>query len=298
MNSTFYKSVLSGGIRVSVSKKKKIFIIILTVIMCIVWGIWSNVTIGITHYTITNNKIPSSFNHYKIVVLSDLHNAQFGKNNYQIISSVERECPDMIAITGDLVDSNQTDFHVAIELVEKLTTIAPCFYVTGNHEARLDKQFLQLEHKLLENDVAILHDTAINLKKNNDIIHIAGLDDPDFTDRDSFIHQSILETKLDQMNLSQDYCILLSHRPERFQAYVNKDIDLVLSGHAHGGQFRLPFIGGIIAPNQGFFPKYDSGIFSQKNTTMIVSRGIGNSIIPIRINNRPEIVSIELHCHE
>lgn len=96
------------------------------------------------------------------------------------------------------------------------------------------------------------------------------------------------------MNLTDAYCILLSHRPEAFEVYAGENIDLVLSGHAHGGQFRLPFIGGMVAPNQGLFPKYDAGVYTQGNTTMVVSRGIGNSIIPIRFNNRPEIVSVEL----
>ena len=103
-----------------------------------------------------------------------------------------------------------------------------------------------------------------------------------------------MENTLADMSLTDDYCVLLSHRPETFGAYVNKNIDLVLSGHAHGGQFRLPFIGGIIAPNQGFFPKYDAGTYTENNTTMIVSRGLGNSVIPVRFNNRPEIVSVEL----
>ncbi len=98
------------------------------------------------------------------------------------------------------------------------------------------------------------------------------------------------------MNLTDNYCVLLSHRPEAFEDYVSENIDLVLSGHAHGGQFRLPIIGGIVAPNQGLFPKYDAGIYSENYTTMVVSRGIGNSIIPIRFNNRPEIISVELIC--
>ena len=104
-----------------------------------------------------------------------------------------------------------------------------------------------------------------------------------------------METKLSQVNISNGFTILLSHRPECFNVYQNKNIDLVLSGHAHGGQFRLPFLGGVIAPNQGLFPKYDAGIYTENGTTMIVSRGIGNSIIPVRINNRPEIVIIELN---
>ena len=100
--------------------------------------------------------------------------------------------------------------------------------------------------------------------------------------------------RLSDMDLTNDYIVLLSYRPETFDAYVAKNIDLVLSGHAHGGQFRIPIIGGLIAPNQGFFPKYDAGMYCEKSTTMIVSRGIGNSIITLRLNNRPKIVCVEL----
>ena len=95
-------------------------------------------------------------------------------------------------------------------------------------------------------------------------------------------------------NESDGFTVLLSHRPELFDLYVNTGVDLVFSGHAHGGQFRLPFVGGLVAPNQGFFPKYDAGQFIKENTTMIVSRGVGNSIIPVRFNNRPEIIVAEL----
>jgi predicted MPP superfamily phosphohydrolase len=104
---------------------------------------------------------------------------------------------------------------------------------------------------------------------------------------------------LDNLMHEEDkYSILLSHRPELFHIYVDNNIDLVLSGHAHGGQFRIPFIGGIVAPNQGLFPKYDAGLFGEKETNMIVSRGIGNSIIPFRFNNPPEIIIIELQHEE
>ena len=261
-----------------------------------IWTVWGNITVGITRYTVASNRLPHSFNHYKIVVVSDLHNAEFGKNNSQLIGLVREENPDMIALTGDLVDSSKTDFETARKLVQNLVEIAPCYYVTGNHEAWLGKQYQELEKILLDESVVILHDSFIQLTKNHETIQLAGLDDPDFTDRDSSIHPSVLETKLNNMNLTNDYCVLLSHRPETFEAYVTQDIDLVLSGHAHGGQFRLPLIGGVIAPNQGVFPKYDAGIYSENHTAMIVSRGIGNSVIPIRLNNRPEIVSVELVC--
>ena len=94
--------------------------------------------------------------------------------------------------------------------------------------------------------------------------------------------------------MEKRYVVLLSHRPELFNSYVENNVDLVFSGHAHGGQFRIPFIGGIVAPNQGVFPKYDAGIFTEGNTNMVVSKGVGNSIIPFRVNNRPEVILIEL----
>ena len=123
-----------------------------------------------------------------------------------------------------------------------------------------------------------------------------GIGDPSFQedylfgDSESVARQAIER----QQNESDGYTILLSHRPELFDLYVDTGMDLVFSGHAHGGQFRLPFLGGLVAPNQGFFPRYDAGRFTNENTTMIVSRGVGNSIFPIRFNNRPEIVLVTL----
>lgn len=280
--------------------KKKLIPIILSaiLIMLVIWTVWCNVTVGVTRYTVASNRLPATFDHYKIAVISDLHNAEFGKNNSSLISLIEKEKPDMIAVTGDLIDSSKTDIEIAESFVKKLVEIAPCYYVTGNHEAWIGEQYQELEEKLLDIGVVILHDKTEQLAKNNEIIQLAGLDDPDFTDRDSSVQESMLNTRLANMNLTEDYCVLFSHRPETFDAYASENIDLVLSGHAHGGQFRLPFIGGVIAPNQGFFPKYDAGEYFEKNTTMIVSRGIGNSIIPIRFNNRPEIVIVELICNK
>lgn len=277
--------------------KKRIFVIIL-MILCIlsVWTIWGNVTVGVTRYHVTSNCLPHSFDGYKIAVVSDFHNAQFGNNNSTLVEKIKKKHPDIIVITGDLIDSNKTDIETAVQLVSELTEIAPCYYVTGNHEAWIKEQYMELEKGLIAEDVVILHDNVIKLTKGSESIQLAGLDDPDFTDRDTYIQESMLQTRISDMSLSKEYCILLSHRPETFEAYVSEEVDLVLSGHAHGGQFRLPFIGGIIAPNQGLFPDFDAGKYIENNTIMIVSRGIGNSIIPVRFNNRPEIVIVELLC--
>ena len=276
-------------------KKKHIFVIkLMLLFILVVWTIWGNVTVGITRYTVTSNRLPHSFDGYKIAVVSDLHNAQFGNNNSQLVVKIKKEHPDIIAITGDLVDSNRTDIEIAIQLVSRLTEIAPCYYVTGNHEAWINEQYKELEKGLIAENVVILHDNVIQLTKGSETIQIAGQDDPYFTNTDTYIQESMLQTRINNMSLSNEYCILLSHRPEMFEAYVSEEFDLVLSGHAHGGQFRVPFIGGIIAPDQGLFPEFDAGKYSKNNTIMIVSRGIGNSIIPVRFNNRPEIVIVEL----
>ena len=276
-------------------KKKHIFVIkLMLLFILVVWTIWGNITVGITRYTVTSNRLPHSFDGYKIAVVSDLHNAQFGNNNSQLVEKIKKEHPDIIAITGDLVDSNRTDIEIAIQLVSRLTEIAPCYYVTGNHEAWINEQYKELEKGLIAENVVILHDNVIQLTKGSETIQIAGQDDPYFTNTDTYIQESMLQTRINNMSLSNEYCILLSHRPEMFEAYVSEEFDLVLSGHAHGGQFRVPFIGGIIAPDQGLFPEFDAGKYSKNNTIMIVSRGIGNSIIPVRFNNRPEIVIVEL----
>ena len=279
-------------------RKKKYLAVIFVILLLalILWTMWENMTVGVTHYSITSNQLPDSFDGFTIAVVSDFHNAKFGSDNSQIIQKMEKEQPDIIAITGDLVDANRTDIETAVALIRKLMQVAPCYYVTGNHEAWIGTQFSELEEKLLAERVQILRDQAVPLEKEGQRIQLVGLDDPDFTGRGTAVQQSMMKAKLNEMNLPEEYCILLSHRPETFEVYVEEGVDLVLSGHAHGGQFRLPFIGGLVAPNQGFFPKYDAGIYTQNNTTMIVSRGIGNSIIPVRFNNRPEIVVVELKC--
>ena len=279
------------------NRKKMILLSITAIsIMLAIWIVWGNATVGISRCTVASDRLPASFNHYKIVVVSDLHNAEFGKNNSRLLNLIEKEKPNIIALTGDLVDSDKADIETAAKFINNLVKIAPCYYVTGNHEAWMGEQYQELEKILLDESVVILHDRAVQLTKDGETIQLAGIDDPEFTERDASVQKSVIEVKLKNLNLSDTYCVLLSHRPEAFEIYAAEDIDLVLSGHAHGGQFRLPFIGGVIAPDQGLFPKYDAGMYSENNTTMIVSRGIGNSIIPIRLNNRPEIVSVELIC--
>ena len=197
-------------------------------------------------------------------------------------------------VTGDLIDSRQTDLDIALEFAWQAGKIARVYYVSGNHEARVP-EYEDLKTGLVKAGVVILENQKVQITREGESITLMGIDDPSFQedylfgDSESVARQAIENLQ----NESDGYTVLLSHRPELFDLYVETGMDLVFSGHAHGGQFRLPFVGGLVAPNQGFFPKYDAGQFTGENTTMIVSRGVGNSIIPMRFNNRPEIIVVE-----
>ncbi|NLC67046.1 MAG: metallophosphoesterase [Clostridium sp.] len=270
--------------------KKYIFITFISIF--IFWLVWTNINITTTHIEIENKKIPSGFDDFKIAQVSDLHNYQWSE---KLIRKINMESPDIIAITGDLVDSSKTDFDVALQFIQDTNKIAPIYYVTGNHEAWLE-DYSVLKEQLEKLNVNMMDDRSLFIEKDSNKIQILGVQDPDFVERmnSGNIQGEIVRIKTSEI-LNKDYFnIVLSHRPEHFEEYVKVGADLVLTGHAHGGQVRIPFFGGLVAPNQGFFPEYTEGIYNKKNTDMIVSRGLGNSIIPIRINNTPELVIIKL----
>lgn len=272
---------------------KKKLAIVLGVLLFIIWMIWGNLSIAKTHFIISDEKLPESFDGFKIAHLSDIHDRDLKQ---ALTPLIEDENPNIIVITGDLIDSIEPDIEQAVELVEHLQTIAPVYFVTGNHEAWSGKYNL-LEEQLLEVGMHILDNSVIELERDNEKIVLTGVQDPSFVAESQLLYEqeSIVETTIQTLSDDSDaYQILLSHRPELFDVYVRNNIDLVLSGHAHGGQFRLPFIGGLIAPNQGFFPTYTAGAYEEDNTRMVVSKGLGNSIIPIRFNNRAELIFIEL----
>ena len=246
--------------------------------------------------TISGNQIPDSFSGFRIAQVSDLHNAEFGENNTELLQMLSENAPDIIVITGDLVDAGHTDIDIALNFVNEAVQIAPVYYVTGNHEASLP-QYDEFKVALERIGTTVLEDRAIQLQRGSEQIMLIGLSDPDFTMKGDIFGESssMFCTKLESLTDSKSsYTILLSHRPELFETYVSCGVDLVFSGHAHGGQFRLPFIGGLIAPDQGLFPRYDAGLYTEGSTNMVVSRGLGNSIIPFRFNNRPEVVFVEL----
>ncbi|AKL96492.1 phosphoesterase [Clostridium aceticum] len=258
--------------------------------------IWQNNDIITTQIDYSNFKIPSEFNGYTIVQVSDLHNKKFGKNQEPLLKKIQAVSPDIIVVTGDLIDRRKYDLDTAMVFINGAMKIAPVYYVSGNHEA-WSGDYKNISQKLLSSGVQILDDSKVRLIKEEAMIEILGLSDPDFL-TSSYINgtnSSKLEEQLIHLSDDSVFQILLSHRPELFDLYANENIDIIFSGHAHGGQFRIPFIGGLVAPDQGLFPKYTSGIYTKNQSTLIVSRGLGNSIIPVRIFNRPEIVVVTIH---
>ena len=264
--------------------------------LLVVWTLWGNTALMVNTITVSGNQIPLEFSGFRIAQISDLHNAEFGEKNARLLNILSEIKPDIIVITGDLVDARHTDVSIALSFAEEAVQIAPVYYVTGNHEASLS-QYEKLKTGLESAGVIILEDKAVQLERSGSFLTLIGLSDPNFAIRNNLFNEvpAMISTKLNDLTKDEtSYTVLLSHRPELFTTYVSCGVDLVLSGHAHGGQFRLPLIGGLVAPNQGFFPKYDAGLYAEGRTNMIVSRGIGNSIIPLRFNNRPEIVLVEL----
>ena len=276
--------------------KKTVLIVSVLVILCLgIWTLWGNIALEVNEYEIVSDRIPEAFAGFRIAQVSDLHNKDFGEGYGQLLTLLSQINPDIIVVTGDLIDSRQTDLDIALEFAWQAGKIARVYYVSGNHEARIP-EYEDMKIGLVKAGVVILENQKVQITREGESITLMGIDDPSFQedylfgDSESVARQAIEDLK----NESDGYTVLLSHRPELFDLYVETEMDLVFSGHAHGGQFRLPFVGGLVAPNQGFFPKYDAGQFNEENTTMIVSRGVGNSIIPIRFNNRPEIVLVTL----
>lgn len=202
---------------------------------------------------------------------------------------------DIIAITGDMIDSRKTDIDVAISFAQKAVNIAPVYYVNGNHESRVSGEYEKLKQGLTDAGVTILENSSADITIGDETITLIGINDPTFCIEfvDDTMEQNISHQLMSVIPDNDNYTVLLAHRPEYFDVYAG-NVDLVLSGHAHGGQFIIPFVGGFVAPGQGFFLEYYEGSHIKDNTEMIVSRGIGNSIIPFRINNKPEIIVAEL----
>lgn len=261
--------------------------VIVVCALLVLWIVLTNILVGFTSLMIEYTALPEAFDGFKIAQVSDFHNNDYWGVKGSVISGIREFEPDIIAITGDLVGSTNPKVDVSLAFAKELSEIAPCYYVTGNHEAWIeDDDLSRLMDGLSEYGVTILRDETVTFSENGEEIVIAGTDDPVFSRGICNIPEIA--------GCNERFTLLLSHRPEYYDVYKASGVQLVLPGHAHGGQFRLPFVGGIYAPHQGFFPEYDSGVYRDGEFALVVSRGVGNSVFPIRFNNMPEVVLVEL----
>lgn len=255
--------------------------------------------LDVTKYEIADKNLPKEFNGLTIAQISDFHNTRSAVIRTKLIGALKSTKPDIIVITGDFIDYYRTDEAVSMSFLREIISVAPIYYVTGNHEARVSS-YPHFSQRLKSMGVTLLDNKKIKLKKGGSCIELLGLEDPYFYYiEDKNTCRQKFSDNLSALSCNDnDYKILLSHRPERFEMYSKYGINLVFSGHAHGGQFVVPGVGGLFAPGQGFLPKYSIGLYKKQDTKMIVSRGIGNSSFPLRINNSPELVVASLKSHQ
>lgn len=280
-----------------VRKTKKALTALFLLAALVIFLFWENNALEVTRLTVQSDRLPASFDGYRIVHLSDLHGKSFGKNQKNLLEQIKKAEPDLVVFTGDLADSRRYNPEPGVCLLARLGDIAPVYYVTGNHEWSSGK-FAVLEKSLTETGVKVLRNTCEIINQAGAELWIVGIDDPsEYSDGQSEAKKTGDKIGEAVRGIKEDsFKILLAHRPEHFPLYAECGFALVLSGHAHGGQFRLPVVGGLVAPHQGIFPRYTAGKYTEGDSVMIVSRGLGNSLMPQRLFNRPEVVVITLRA--
>lgn len=275
-------------------------VLILTIIIMYMFCYYQNNGLVITKINI-NCSLREKI---RVVQLSDLHSKEFGKNNYNLFKKVIEQKPDIIFATGDMVDSSAENLDGIIRFLSDLNKNIPVFYIPGNNEVRCDR-LEEIINKLTCEKVRILNNEILSININSNKINILGLVEQKNCENNFFVSKvkdtySYKKDKeiFNELANKSGLKIVLSHYPENFAAvgdksYCKYNFNIMFSGHAHGGQFILPFVGGMFAPGQGIFPKYYGGLYGNKNK-LVVSRGLGNSGFPLRIFNRPDIVVVDI----
>ncbi|MCR5733155.1 MAG: metallophosphoesterase [Lachnospiraceae bacterium] len=262
-------------------------------------------SLSVTDYTYTFDRLKAD--EFNFVMLSDLHGMDYGQDNRRLLELIDRISPDAVLLAGDMITTghfcryNSDEYRTTLSLIKELSTRYPVYYGIGNHEEKLRRYVSDGCDKwdgytkdLSGYGIHILQNETVCLDKEGIVIYGLDLDHKyyrrfrDLPVPDGYLEGIFGEPDRDKVS------ILIAHFPDQFEAYAKWGADLVLSGHVHGGVIRLPFFGGVVSPQLKLFPKYDSGEFKLNRSTMILTRGAGTHTIPIRINNRPEIVHVKL----
>ncbi len=283
----------------------KIIIVFFVLLLLALFLNWSNKSLTVTKYVFQSPQVHDSFDGFRIVQVSDLQSEYFGSDQEELIDAVRQSEPDIIVFTGDLVDRTHTDYEASLKAMEGLAKIAPVYYVNGNHELALpEEKIAQMYSSMEEMGIKLLMGCRSSVERNGEKIYIAGLaEEAVLQSKESGqaegqeFEKTVIDEEIEKLTGAvdeEDLVILLVHEPQLIEAYAGEKIDLVFAGHAHGGQIRLPFTEGLFAPGQGVLPKLTSGLHYCGQTGMIISRGLGNSVFPFRVFNRPEIVVTQL----
>lgn len=278
--------------------KKTLKIIILSLlalaVTSIIYGLYCSNTIKIKNYSISTDKLNTST---KFVFISDLHCKEYGDKNSELVSKIKEQSPLFIAVGGDMVNKYSSDDHVMRELLPQLADIAPTYCILGNHELIL-KDEINFKNDINSTSAKLLDNEMVTIEANGEKILLGGMSDfpyyefnaPDYDTPERYFWDDFKDKS------KNSYSILLHHQPEYLESIMqDSNVDLVMCGHTHGGAVQIPFIGGLFAPNQGFFPKYDKGEFDLYDTKMIISTGLGDAYPVLRLNNCPEISVVEIN---
>ena len=243
----------------------------------------------ISRYEVASQKLPESFDGFKIVQLSDLHGAEFGEDGMELVDKVGSLEPDMIALTGDFV-TDEGDLAAVEKLAARLVKLCPVYFVSGNHEFGSGLA-VKVRNILERAGVKYLSNEYLTISRGEDEILLGGVEDP-LAYADMLSPDELAQKMNDAA--PDAFKILLGHRNYWMTEYPELPVDLIFCGHAHGGLIRIPGVGGLIGTDRRLFPDFDAGEYNNGRYTLIVSRGLGNSVSIPRIFNRPEIVCVEL----
>ena len=271
---------------------RRILTLLVLALFCAGFFQWSNRSLQVERFTFTSSRLPQGFDGCIIVQLTDLHGAEFGENNQDLIDRVRALSPDYIFLTGDLLDRfRETPHSYAVDLGAALAAIAPTYFVTGNHEWALP-HVPDLKDGLEAAGVTVLDNRFVTLDRGGDQILLAGVDDPN-----GYADQKTPEELAQEVRAAwgDGFWILLAHRNNLFpRQYSLLGADLVIAGHGHGGMIRLPFTDGLISVERTLFPSYTAGFYEENGSTALISRGLGNSGPSFRLFNRPQIAVLTL----
>lgn len=280
----------------------KVFAIILVCFLTTV--IVSNKYLTTSKYEIKSEKLPISFNGFKIILIADLHNAEFGKNNKTLIRKIEKSNPDIVLLAGDMISTSDTDYNNFFTFADNIGKRFETYYIPGNHEQALGEEKIHdFCEKISQEGIRVLDNEKVKLVRNGEYINLYGMwfnlrfyadRSRDADKSEQYYFDAVTMKEILNDSEKGKFNLLLTHNPVYFETYEKWGADLTLSGHIHGGMIRLPFIGGVYSPEKTYFPKYDGGIYSINKSKMAVSRGLGNGNLGFRFLNCPELVEITL----